>query len=82
MIVKRVTRVTLSRTTEHTADGLTSFGGTDLWTVRWTTVQSAGKLEDLVQSHYTEKAARRHIVGLLESRVDGLTVDEVYRGDV
>jgi hypothetical protein len=77
VIVKRVTRVALTRTTEPTHHGLTSFPGTDLWRVEWTEVRS-GKANELVQSHYTEAAARRHVDGLLSMRATGLSIDSVY----
>jgi hypothetical protein len=48
--------------------------------VDWTVV--GGKLAYQTQSHHTEKAARRHVANLLESRVERLSVEDVYREDV
>ncbi|OBB44942.1 hypothetical protein [Mycobacterium sp. 852002-51961_SCH5331710] len=77
MIVKGVTRVALTRTTEPTRSDHTSFPGTELWRVEWTELRS-GKPTELRQSHYTEAAARRHIGGLLQMRASGLSIDSVY----
>ncbi|WP_163685847.1 hypothetical protein [Mycolicibacterium gadium] len=77
MIVKRVTRVALTRTTEPTPGDHTSHPGTVLWRTEWTELRS-GKPTELRQSHYTETAARRHVDGLLQMRASGLTVDGIY----
>ena len=76
MIVKRVTRVALTRTAEPTRDDLTSYPDTELWRVEWTETRS-DKANELVQSHYTEAAARKHIDGLLSMRIAGLSTDNV-----
>jgi hypothetical protein len=52
VIVKRVTRVALTRTTKPTRNDLTSYPGTELWRVEWTEVRG-GKTVELAQSHYT-----------------------------
>ncbi len=65
--MKRVTRVTLTRTTEPTRSDHTSYPGTELWRVEWTELRN-GKPNALRQSHYTEAAARRHVDGLLRMR--------------
>ncbi len=75
VIVKCVTTVVLSRTTERS--GLTAHPGTDLWRVDWTEDRN-GKTVELRQSHYTEAAARKHNSGLLSMRVEGLSSDDVY----
>lgn len=77
MIVKRVTRVALTRTTEPTRSDHTSYPDTELWQVEWTELRN-GKLNELRQSHYTEAAARRHVEGLLRMRASGLSIDSVY----
>ena len=77
MVVKRVARVALTRTTEPTRNDLTSYPGTELWRVEWTEVRD-GKANELVQSHYTEAAARKHIDGLLSMRIAGMSMDSVY----
>ena len=77
MIVKRVTRVALTRTTEPTPGDHTSHPGTDLWRIQWTELRS-GKPTELRQSHYTETAARRHVDGLLQMKAPGLSIDSVY----
>jgi hypothetical protein len=71
VIVKRVTRVALTRTTEPTRNG------TELWRVEWTEVRN-GKANELAQSHYTEAAARKHVDGLLSMRIAGVSIDSVY----
>jgi hypothetical protein len=63
VIVKRVTRVALIRTTEPSRNDLTSYPGTELWRVEWTEMRN-GKADELAQSHYSEAAARRHVEGL------------------
>ncbi len=77
VIVKRVTPVTLTRTTEPTPHDLTSYPSTELWRVEWSEARN-GKAEKLAKSHYTEDAARRHVEGLLSMRIPGLSVDSVY----
>jgi hypothetical protein len=77
VIVKRVTRVTLTRTTEPTPGDLTAYAGTEYWRVEWTEVRG-GKAVELGQSHHTEAAAHRHVEGLLRQRISGLSVDAVY----
>jgi hypothetical protein len=77
MIVKRVTRVTLTRTTEPSRNDLTAYAGTEYWRVDWTEVRN-GKTVELGQSHHTEAAARRHVDGLLRQRISGLSIDAVY----
>lgn len=77
VIVKRVTRVALTRTTEPTPNDHTSYPGKELWRVEWTELRS-GKLDELRQSHHTEAAARRHVDGLLRMRASGLSIDSVY----
>jgi hypothetical protein len=77
VIVKRVTRVTLTRTTEPTPGDLTAYAGTDYWRVEWTEIRN-GKTVELGQSHHTEAAARRHVDGLLRQRISGLSIDAVY----
>ncbi|AGB25539.1 hypothetical protein Mycsm_05347 [Mycobacterium sp. JS623] len=64
MSVRRVARVTLSAVGHE-------------WRVDWTEVRN-GKADHLTKTHYTEAAARRHVQGLLEMRISGLTVDSVY----
>ena len=80
MLAKRITKVALTRTREPTP-GDQTYAGTDWWLVEWT-VSSSTKDEHLVQSHYTEKAARRHVSNLMEDRQVGLSVDDVYRESV
>lgn len=77
MIVKRVTQVALTRSTEPTHSDHTSYPGTELWRVEWTELRS-GNPDELRQSHYTEAAARRHVDGLLRMRASGLSIDGVY----
>jgi hypothetical protein len=77
VIVKRVTRVALTRTTEPTPNDHTSYPGTERWRVEWTEVRS-GKPDEFGMSHYTEAAARRHVDGLLRMRASGLSIDSVY----
>lgn len=77
MLAKRITRVTLTRTVEDDG-GLTSHAGTELWRVEWDRIVAAGRTDTSRASHYTEKAARRHVANLLGLRVDGLTVADVY----
>lgn len=77
VIVKRVTRVALTRTTEPTPTDHTSYPSTELWRVEWTEVRD-GKAYELAQSHYTAAAARRHIDGLLSMRIAGTSRDDVY----
>ncbi|WP_284235716.1 hypothetical protein [Mycobacterium antarcticum] len=78
MIVRRVVQVTLTRTTEQTRTNNTSFPGTELWRVDWTERQGSKDDDHLTMSHYTEAAARQHVSGLLDQRVDGLSISEVY----
>jgi hypothetical protein len=77
VIVKRVTRVALTRPIEPIRNDLTSYPGTELLRVEWTEVRD-GKANELAQSHYTATAARRHIDGLLSMRASGLSIDSVY----
>ena len=77
VIVKRVARVALTRTTEPTRNDLTSYPDTELWRVEWTEMRN-DKANELRQSHYTEAAARKHIGGLLSMRIDGMSMDSVY----
>jgi hypothetical protein len=77
VIVKRVTKVTLTRTTEPTPGDLTAYAGTEYWRVDWTEVRN-GKTVELRQSHHNEAAARRHVDGLLRQRISGLSMDAVY----
>jgi hypothetical protein len=77
VIVKRVTRVALTRTTEPTRHDLTSNPGTELWRVEWTEIRNRNANEPM-QSHYTGAAARRHIDGLLSMRMAGMSIDSVY----
>jgi hypothetical protein len=77
VIVKRVTRVALTRTTEPSRNDLTSHPGTELRRVERTNVRN-GKADELAQSHYTEAAARRHVDGLLAQRIAGVSIDSVY----
>jgi hypothetical protein len=78
MIVKRITQVTLTRTTERTPGDHTTYPGTELFRVVYTLTSNLGKVETLRQSHYTEAAARQHVANLVEQRVEGLTVAAVY----
>lgn len=78
MIVKRVTRVRLSRTTEPTPGDFTSYPVTEMWRVEWTKVSDAGKETHLRQSLYTEASARRLAGNLVEGRRDDLSVEDVY----
>jgi hypothetical protein len=82
MITRRITRVALTRTTEPTPGDHTHHSGTDMWRVEWTRTLSGGKTDTQHHSHYTEIAARRHVANLLEQRVDGLDVADVYRESV
>ncbi|OBB41241.1 hypothetical protein [Mycobacterium sp. 852002-51961_SCH5331710] len=77
MIVKRLTRVALTRNTKPTPGDHTSYPGTELWRVEWTEIRN-GKPDELRQSHYTEAAARRHVDGLLGMRASGLSIDSAY----
>jgi hypothetical protein len=77
VIVKRVTRVALTRTTKPTRNDHTSYPDTELWRVEWTEMRG-GKANELMQSHYTEAAARKHIDGLLSMRTAGTSMDSVY----
>lgn len=77
MIVKRVTRVALTRSTAPARSDHTSSPGTDLWLVEWTELRN-GTLNELRQSHYTEAAARRHVDGLRRMRASGLSIDSSY----
>ncbi|WP_287042273.1 hypothetical protein [Mycobacterium sp.] len=77
MIVKRVTRVALTRTTEANSLRPRVLPATELWRVEWTEVRD-GKADELAQSHFTEAAGRRHVEGLLSMRAPGLSVDSVY----
>lgn len=76
MLTKRITKVTLTRTRAPTP-GDRTYAGTEWWLVEWT-VSSNTKVEHLTQSHYTEKAARRHVANLLEQRPDGLSIEATY----
>jgi hypothetical protein len=76
VIVKSVTRVALTRSTEPTRSDHSSHPGTELWRVEWTELRN-GKPNELRQSHYTEAAARRHVDGLLRMRATGLSIDSV-----
>jgi hypothetical protein len=78
MIAKRITRVTLTRTTELGTGELTSYAGIELWRVEWTISSSTGKTEQLNHSVYTEKSARRLVDNLLKQRPDGLPIETVY----
>lgn len=83
MLAKRVTRVTLAQTTEATPGDHTYLAGTPMWLVEWTlTYRPTGKTETLRQSHYTESAARQHAGNLVEMRVEGLSVEDVYSESV
>ena len=64
MLVRRVAQVTLSLVGRE-------------WRVDWTEVRN-GKADHLTKTHYTAAAARRHVQGLLEMRISGLTVDSMY----
>jgi hypothetical protein len=77
VIVKRVRRVVLTRTTKPSRNDHTFHPGTDLWRVEWTQERN-DKPDELAQSHYTEAAARRHVEGLLAMRAAGLSIDTVY----
>jgi hypothetical protein len=77
VIVKRVTKVTLTRTTEPPPGDLTAYAGSEYWRVEWTEVRS-GKANELGQSHHTEAAARRHVDGLLQKRISGLSMGSMY----
>jgi hypothetical protein len=77
VIVKSVTRVALTRTTEPTRSDHTKYPGTELWRIEWTELRN-GKPTELRQSHYTEAAARRHVDGLLRMRASGLSIGSVY----
>lgn len=78
MLTKRIIRVSLTRTFEPPlADE--KYDGTEWWCVKWAaTTRSPSKTQELRHSHYTEQAARRHVSNLLELRVDGLSVEDVY----
>jgi hypothetical protein len=69
--IKRVTRMALFRTTEPSRYDLTSYPGTELWLAERTEVRSE-KVNELLQAHYTEAAARRHVHGLLTMRIAGV----------
>jgi hypothetical protein len=77
VIVKRVTRVSLTRTTDPSQNDLTAYAGTEYWRVEWTEVRNDKSVE-LGQSHHTEAAARRRVDGLLRQRISGLSMDAVY----
>lgn len=63
MLVKRVTRVALTRTAE-------------LRRADWTEMRD-GMANKLMQARYTEAAVRRHVEGLLSMRAPGLSNDSV-----
>lgn len=77
MITGAITQVRLARTTEHSETDFTTLAGEERWLVEW--VVSRRRNDDhLRQSHCSEKAARRHIQGLLARRPLGLSVSDVY----
>ncbi|QEM47172.1 hypothetical protein [Mycolicibacterium grossiae] len=69
--------MTLTRTIEPSETDFTALPGVEQWVVSWTV---AGRREDnhLRQPHCSEKAARRHIDGLLKRRPPGMPVERVY----
>jgi hypothetical protein len=46
MIVKRVTRVSLNRTTEPSQNDLAAYAGTEYWRVEWTEIRG-GRANEL-----------------------------------
>jgi hypothetical protein len=69
MIVKRVTGVHLSHHPE---------AGDNSWLVEWTTATNTGKTHDLRATACTEASARQLARNLVEMRVDGLSIEDVY----
>lgn len=65
MLAKRITRVTLTRTFEPSLNG-ENYEGIEWWRVEWTVSYSTAKSDHLMHTHYTEKAARRHVANLLK----------------
>jgi hypothetical protein len=62
----------------RTAPGdLTAYADTEYWWVTWVEVRN-GKTVELTQTHYTERAARRHLSGLMAQSFDGMSVKDVY----
>jgi hypothetical protein len=76
MIANRVTRVTLARTAEDAAADVTGYLGTEVWRVEWTAVHNDTR-DVSRHTHYTETAARRHVQGLLDERVPGMSIEDV-----
>ncbi len=79
VIVKRVTQVALTRTTEPPAAITRLTPAPFLWRVEWTELRN-GKPAGLRQSHYTEAAARRHVDGLLAMLTEGANTGCPLRG--
>lgn len=77
MITGAITKVTLTRTTESSETDFTTLVGEERWLVEWV-VSGRRKNTQLHQPHCSEKAARRHIDGLLKRRPTGVEVADVY----
>lgn len=59
-------------------DDHTHHFGHALWLVGGTLTLHAGKTEHLRHTLYTEQSARQLVRNLIEQRVDGMSVDEVF----
>lgn len=77
MITGSITRVTLTCTTEPPESDFTTLAGEERWLVEWV-VSGRRKDTHLRQSHCSEKAARRHIDGLLKRRPRDTLIADVF----
>jgi hypothetical protein len=73
-----VSRVVVTQTDEPPAldDGFTAVPGYTRWVVEWT--KNDGRRDpQFKHAHYSIDAARRHVRGLLQTRMPGTGLDDV-----
>jgi hypothetical protein len=76
-VTAHVTRLAMTRTAEPSRLDITAIEGMEYWRVEWT-LSTNGRDHENAMSHYTEKAARRHVDGLLKRRPPGVEISDVY----
>lgn len=75
-ITRHAVRVHLSTRIAGTADGIAP-AGTQLWVVAYTVVER-GRQSSFDVGHAAEAGARRMVSNLLQDRLPGTTVGDVY----
>lgn len=78
MLAKRITRVSLARTSQPVDSDERTYPDSEGWLLEWKVAGGDRRRH----SHYTETAARTHVRNLLVELADGVTVEDAYSESV